>query len=164
MNTPEQLTLLAKSEKDARKKIRLLAIAHFLSGHNRTQIAQMLMVSRRMTNKWVTNYLTNGLEGLEAKKPKGRRSYLSSTQQLALSRYIEMQSQNAEGGRLTGETIRQYVANEFNVEYHPNAIYKLLRKLGFSWITSRSRHPKQSQGVQDAYKKLPGVNDPSARH
>ncbi|ABI71407.1 hypothetical protein Sfri_1556 [Shewanella frigidimarina NCIMB 400] len=39
-------------------------------------------------------------------------------------------------------------------------IYRLLHQLGLSWITTRSRHPKQSQDIQDAFKKLPAVNDP----
>ncbi|ASD69772.1 hypothetical protein B1L02_23315 [Pseudoalteromonas piscicida] len=68
------------------------------------------------------------------------------------------------GGRLTGYRIKQYIEDEFNVSYHPNAIYKLLEKLGFSWITSRSRHPKQSEQVQQDFKKTAnGIdqNDPA---
>ncbi len=53
-----------------------------------------------------------------------------------------------------------YIKQEFGAIYHPNAVYKLLKSMGFSWITSRSRHPKQQTGVQDAYKKLPSGNDP----
>ncbi|WP_102458604.1 winged helix-turn-helix domain-containing protein [Vibrio splendidus] len=32
--------------------------------------------------------------------------------------------------------------------------------MGFSWITSRSKHPKQSQQVQDDFKKIQNRNDP----
>jgi transposase len=59
----------------------------------------------------------------------------------------------AKGGRLTGEAIRLYIADEFQINYHPNAIYKLLHLLGFSWITSRSKHPKQSEEAQKDFKK-----------
>ncbi|QPL54095.1 winged helix-turn-helix domain-containing protein [Vibrio navarrensis] len=31
--------------------------------------------------------------------------------------------------------------------------YYLLDHMGLSWITSRSKHPKQSQEVQDDFKK-----------
>ncbi|EIW87541.1 hypothetical protein AGRI_13510 [Alishewanella agri BL06] len=81
-------------------------------------------------------------------------------QQMQLGHFIETQSQNEQGGRLTGEKILNYIKTEFGVNYHHNAIYKLLKQLGFSWITSRSRHPKQQQSVQDAYIKLPTGNDP----
>ncbi|MGS0730516.1 hypothetical protein ACVBKF_30235 [Shewanella sp. 0m-11] len=36
----------------------------------------------------------------------------------------------------------------------------MLEQLGFSWITSRSKHPKQSIEVQAAFKKVPTGNDP----
>ncbi|EOK5605081.1 hypothetical protein ACM6UC_000979 [Vibrio parahaemolyticus] len=32
--------------------------------------------------------------------------------------------------------------------------------MGFSWITSRSKHRKQSQKIQDDFKKIPNRNDP----
>ncbi|SBS66997.1 DDE superfamily endonuclease [Vibrio atlanticus] len=38
--------------------------------------------------------------------------------------------------------------------YHPNSIYYLLDHMGFSWIASRSKHPKQSQQIQDDFKKI----------
>jgi transposase len=78
---------------------------------------------------------------------------LSKKQREQLSDFIDKQSRSTKGGRLTGETIRVYISEQFQVNYHPNAIYKLLHRLGFSWITSRSKHPKQSQAAQDEFKK-----------
>ena len=77
-----------------------------------------------------------------------------------LSRFIDNRSQTDKGGRLTGMDIREYIRVEFGVDYHLSHIYKVLAKLGYSWITSRSKHPKQQSGVQDAYKKVPSGNDP----
>ena len=108
----------------------------------------------------MAQYLESGVDGLDARKAKGRTPYLTPKQQKQLGVYIEAHSQSAQGGRLTGGKILHYIQTEFGVQYHHNAIYKLLKQLGFSWITSRSRHPKQQQGVQDAYKKLPTGNDP----
>ncbi|MDG2898419.1 winged helix-turn-helix domain-containing protein [Vibrio parahaemolyticus] len=34
---------------------------------------------------------------------------------------------------------------EFGQYYHSNSIYYLLDHMGFSWITSRSKHLKQAQ-------------------
>ncbi len=158
--TSEDLLKLSRAEKNARKRMRLLALSHFLECKNRTLVANMLKISRTSVNKWVTQYLSSGLDGLDARKAKGRTPFLSAKQQKQLGDYIETQSQSEQGGRLTGEKILNYIKAEFDVHYHPNAIYKLLQQLGFSWITSRSRHPKQQQGVQDAYIKLPTGNDP----
>jgi len=118
-----------------------------------------LRVSQLLSEFWA-KYLANGLKGLDAKKNKGRDSYLTSSQKQQLSAYIEEQCSSESGGRLTGDAILKYVKYHFNVDYHPNAIYKLLEQLGFSWITSRSKHPKQSIEVQEAFKKVPTGNDP----
>lgn len=160
-HTAEDLLKLSRAEKNARKRIRLLAISQFLECKNRTLVASQLKISRTSVNKWVNQYLESGLDGLEARKAKGRTPFLSANQQKQLGDYVEKQSNDESGGRLTGEKILNYIKAEFGVHYHPNAIYKLLSQLGFSWITSRSRHPKQQQSVQDAYIKLPAGNDPS---
>ena len=73
--------------------------------------------------------------------------------------YIDSQSSSNKGGRLTGEAIRVYVADQFQINYHPNAIYKLLHLLDFSWITSRFKHPKQSQAAQDQFTETANGND-----
>ena len=153
MHTAKQLSELSKCEKNARKRIRLLAISHFVDGHNRTQIAKMLKTSRRSVNNWVTNYLSHGLAGLESKKPKGKASYLSVKQKQILVAYIEKKAKSDEGGRLNGMMIHHYIKQEFSITYHQNAVYKLLKNMGFSWITSRSRHPQQDEKMQTDFKK-----------
>ncbi|QUJ69007.1 winged helix-turn-helix domain-containing protein [Photobacterium sp. GJ3] len=65
-----------------------------------------------------------------------------------------------QGGRLTGADIHAYIVQQFNKHYHTDFIYYLLDQMGFSWITSRSKHPKQCQATQEAFKKLPTGNDP----
>jgi len=55
--------LLARKQTSLQMKIRLLALADFQDGHSRTQITQLLKVSRTSVNKWVNNYLSEGLEG-----------------------------------------------------------------------------------------------------
>ena len=64
------------------------------------------------------------------------------------------------GGRLIASDIHHYIVTHFDKHYHPNSIYYLLEHMGFSWITSRSKHPKQSQKAQDDFKKIPNRNDP----
>ncbi|WP_443020021.1 helix-turn-helix domain-containing protein [Shewanella sp. KX20019] len=59
---------------------------------------------------------------------------------------------------MTWDTIQQYTQLHFNANYHQNSIYKLLSQLRFSWITSRSKHPKQSLEAQVAFKKVPTRN------
>jgi len=155
------LLQLSKKEKNPNKRIRLLAISLFLESQNRSHVARQLKVARRSVNHWVSEYLSKGVSGLDDKPLKGRLIALSPKQEQQLARYIDKQAKSEKGGRLTGMDVKHYIAAHFGVDYHLNHIYKVLANLGFSWITSRSRHPKQTQGVQDAYKKVPAGNDPS---
>ena len=144
---------LSKQERNAAKRIRLLALAHVQEGLSRARTATLLKVSRTSVNKWVADFLRDGLSGLDAKPPPGRPPSLTLEQRTKLSRYIEFQSQSDDGGRLTGEAIRVWIASEFSIEYKLSNVYRLIHELGFSWLSSRSRHPKQSQEAQEAFKK-----------
>jgi len=55
---------------------------------------------------------------------------------------------------LTGEAIKEWIAPELFIEYKLPNVYHLLHELGFSWLSSNSKHPKQSQEARKPLKKL----------
>ncbi|MBA5683810.1 IS630 family transposase [Photobacterium damselae subsp. damselae] len=145
---------LASQQKSIQMKMRLLALAHFKDGHSRTQIAKFLKVSRTSVNKWVQTFLEEGLDGLKEKPRTGRPPLLTPKQREQLSQYIKDKARDTQGGRLTGADIHAYIVKEFGKYYHPDSIYYLLNHMGFAWITSRSKHPQQSQAIQEDFKKF----------
>lgn len=147
-------SLIAKQQ-NGRMRIRLMALSHIKNGANRTQTAKYLQVSRRMVNEWVKRFNEEGLDGLKEKPRSGRPRALSTEQLKKLKAYVESHAIKPNGGRLKGTLVIAYVEQEFGVSYSLTNIYRLLHQLGFSWITSRSRHPKQSQDAQDEFKKIP---------
>lgn len=159
MLNPPEIKKIARATSDARLKMRYLAVYHFESGYNRTHIAEMLGVSRRSVNMWIKCYLEGGLEALKSKKSPGRPIQLSEEQLGLLAEFIEANSIKEQGGRIIAEDVREYILTTFNVNYAIRNVYRLMHSLGFSWITSRSRHPKQSLEAQEAFKKLPTGND-----
>lgn len=159
MTTPD-FPKLIRSASDARMRTRLLAISHFVDGKNRTQIAHYLKVSRTSVNKWVTAYLTDGIDGLIEKQHTGRPPRLTEDQLSQLKLYITSNAIKPEGGRLQGTDIIEFIHEEFGLSYSLSGIYKILRKLDLVWITTRSKHPKQSVEAQEAFKKIPNRNDP----
>jgi transposase len=150
---------LAKRETNGRKRIRFLALAHFQDGLNKAAIARVLKVSRASVNKWVANYLNIGLPGLDDKPSPGRPAKLTPLQSQKLADFINQRSHSSKGGRLIAADIQQYIEQHFAVRYQPSNVYRLMHELGFSWITSRSKHPKQSQQAQDSFKKTANGND-----
>jgi transposase len=150
---------LIASTSNARMRIRLLAVSHFVDGKNRTEIASFLKVSRTSVNKWVTQYLNEGLEGLTEKPHTGRPALLTRVQRNQVKKYITDNAIKPQGGRLQGKDIQKYIHSEFAVLYQKTNIYHLFHELNLSWITTRSKHPKQSVEAQDAFKKIQNGND-----
>lgn len=107
MDNPKQtdFNALARKQKSMQIKIHLLALAHFQDGKSRTQIAQFLKVSRTSLNKWVSLYLSEGLDGLQEKPRTGRPSFLSAKQRAQLADYIEKKATSEQGGRLIGKAM-----------------------------------------------------------
>jgi len=151
---------LAKTEKRPRIKIRYLAIHHFLEGKNKADIARYLKVARGSVNKWVSTYLEFGIDGLKDTSNPGRPSKLTASQLEKITAYVNKHSVTDNGGRLQAKDVGAFIHKEFNVQYQSRNIYRLLHHLGFSWITSRSKHPKQNKEAQRLFKKLPSGNDP----
>ena len=141
-------------------RVRLMALSHIKDGANNTQTARNLHISRRIVNDWVKRFYEQGLDGLKEKPRSGRPCNLNEQQLSQLSQYIHDNSIKPKGGRLKAQTLVAYITQEFKVDYSIDNIYRLLHQLGFSWIISRSRHPKQSDEVQEAFKKIRNRNDP----
>ena len=144
---------LAKRETNGRRRIRLLALAYIKDVMNRAANVRVLKVSRASVNKWVANFLQNGMSGLESKSPPGRQSKLTTKQLKELAAYIEQVSQPKTGGRLQAFNVQQFLSDKFAVAYKIPNVYGLMQELSFSWIPRRSKHPKQS--AQDEFKKIP---------
>ena len=104
-------------------------------------------------------YLSGGIDALAIKISPGRSPKLSVQEKSRLKDFVNNHSIKTEGGRLVGEDIRKYVEDSFNVKYGLRNIYRLMAELKLSWITSRSKHPKQSEEAQEMFKKFPDEND-----
>jgi len=153
-------TELINATTNARQRLKLLAVSHFLEGKSRTDIAAFLKVSRRSVNIWIKAYLDSGLRGLEVKPRSGRPHRLTPEQLANIKQYVIDNAIKSDGGRLQGKDIKEYIEATFGVTYQKTNIYHLLNKLNLSWITTRSKHPKQSEEVQASFKKIPNKYDP----
>ena len=149
------ISQLISSTSNARMRLRLLVVSHFIDGKNRTQIATFLKVSRTSVNKWVHTYLHYGLGGLREKKHTGRPKSLNDKQLSQLRSFVIDSAVKSTGGRLQGKDIQEYIATEFGVFYQKSNVYDTLHQLELSWVTTRSKHPKQSIEAQESFKKIP---------
>ena len=154
-----ELGRLAKMEKRSRIKVGYLAICYFLEGKSRTEIARYLKVARGSVNKWVSTYLSHGIDLLKDTENPDRLAKLTPQQLEAVSNFVKNSGTSINGSRLQAKDVGEFIFNEFNIAYQSRDIYRLLHQLGFSWITSRSKPPKQDEGAQHLFN-LPTGNEP----
>lgn len=118
------------------------------------EVATFMGKTERTIGKWQKAYNKGGLDSLlSIQQGRGRKS---KCQMSDLKQKIQTLSENRSYGRIKCSDVVQLIAEEYDVEYSESNTYKILHKLGFSWISSRSIHPKQRAEKQEEFKKNSG--------
>ena len=100
---------------------------------------------------WLKRFCQQGIEGLRDKPRSNRSSLLNRSAYYSLQQKIENSQSLLSGGRLRGDSIIQLVKDEWGVEYTLSGIYRLIKAIGMSWGSTRSKHPKQDEQVQQQF-------------
>ena len=145
---------LSRQSKDPKEKQRLLSLANLQDGKTQSAVADCLKISVPTVKRTLKRFRESGLNDLKDHAHPGVSAKLTDTEMLELKAAIlEQQAQRA-GGRITGYDIQALIEERWAVAYGLSTVYTLLAKLNLSWISSRSRHPKQSAEKQADFKKL----------
>lgn len=99
------------------------------------EIARELGVSRAAVGHWAKRMRSGGLKRLQGRKPTRRQSKLSRSEERRLLSLMKRGAQAAgfPTDRWTLKRIQQLIWQEFEVDYHPNYINRLMRRLNWSW-------------------------------
>jgi len=150
----DELRREARSQTDARMRIRLQAIVLAKQGRTAEEIAEALDASRRPVQEWVRRYNQGGVDGLRRRPGQGRREKLSLEQRERLCARLEAgPREEDEVCTLRGKNIQRLLQTEFGKLYHLNGVYALLHRLGYSCLMPRPRHPQADPQAQEAFKK-----------
>ena len=136
---------LAKAEKNKKIYQRLMILAHLKEGMPKSQISRLLFISTDQIYAWATRFHQEGIESLNDKPRSGRPRLLDRSFDEALKQKIEESQAALSGGRLRGEDIVQLIKDEWGVSYSISGVYCLMKEIGMSWISARSKHPKQDE-------------------
>ncbi len=150
-----ELRRLAKRCRDPRQVRRLLALAAAYDGMSRTEAAKVGGMDRQTLRDWAHRFNEGGPEGLANRAGAGRRRLLSDEQMSELSEIVETGPDPEVDGVVRWRRIdlKRVIEERFGVIYSERAISDLLAALSFSHISARPRHPKQDEGVIEAFKK-----------
>lgn len=149
----EDFIKAASSQRDKRVYVRLLALHHIQQGYSYAAAGKQLCVHWRSVQEWMKRYKLGGLSGLNNRSGQGKKPLLNEgLAQEFKARFVAHQEARA-GGRLTGKDAQALLKHWFSVSYSQTSIYRLLHRIGLSWISGRDIHPQADQVAQTDFKK-----------
>jgi transposase len=128
--------LLARREQNARRRLRLLALAHLKEGKSCTEVADALRVTRHAVMRWVNWFCSGGMERLAGMPHDWSTQRLPKSYEDAFRQAVERIRRERGAGRVRGEEIRQLLAEQFDVEYSLNGVYQLLKRLDMDLVSA----------------------------
>ncbi len=151
----EQLRALARRSKDVNQSRRLLSLAAVCDGMDRGSAAKIGGMDRQTLRDWVHRFNVAGPEGLIDNWTEGPKPRLSVEQLAELASLVEVGPDRERDGvvRWRRVDLKRVIAERFGVQFHERYVGKLLKKLGFSHMSARPRHPAQDERIVEAFKK-----------
>ena len=151
----EALRALARRSRDVNQSRRLLSLAAVREGMDRGSAAKMGAMDRQTLRDWVHRFNASGPEGLFDNWTDGPKPRPSEEQLAQFSRIVEAGPDREKDGVVRWRRIdlKRVIAERFGVDFHPRYVGKLLKKLDFSHISARPRHPAQDERIVEAFKK-----------
>lgn len=143
---------LYKQRGQQKHGVRLLALWKIQSGVSEKNVCEFIGKTAKTIRTWRRTYEKEGLDALlSIADGRGRKAKASLDESLPDD--IMALHESRKGGRINCRDIIALVHSKYGVEYAPSGMYHILGRLGFSWITSRSKHPKSDPEAMEAFKK-----------
>ena len=151
----DELRALARRSKDVSQSRRLLALAAVRDGKDRAGAARIGGMDRQTLRDWVHRFNAGGPEGLFDHWTDGPKPRLSTEQLAEFARIVEAGPDREQDGvvRWRRVDLQRVIRERFGVDFHERYVGTLLKKLGFSHISARPRHPAQNAEIVEAFKK-----------
>jgi transposase len=151
----EQLRRKAKTESNARVRVRLLAIASVLDGMSRQDAASSAGLSRNALHDWISRYNQEGIPGLSDRPRSGRPANLDAQQADNFKQRVQAGADPSSDGLVAfrGWKLQQILRQEFSADYALSSVYQVLSRLKLRPLKPRPRHPGTDVQAQEEFKK-----------
>jgi transposase len=153
--SPAALRVAARRTKDSDQVRRLLAIALVLEGASRTEAARVTGMDRQTLRDWVIRYNEAGVDGLCDRPRSGRPAQLTAAQLAELAQLVEDGPDVDVHGvvRWRCVDLQAQIEKRFGVAVSERHVGRLLKRLSFTHLSVRPRHPEADEAAQAAFKK-----------
>ena len=143
-NAKEEVQKLMRQEKNVVVKERLLAVSMFLDGIKKGDITKLMHRSANYVGTWISAYFDGGVKALADNRGGNHSSYLTDAQMQELKNIITS-SYPVYAKGWNGDIIVDVIEYHFNVKYHRNSIYPMLKRLNITHKIATKIDPKKSE-------------------
>lgn len=129
------------------------AVALVEEGMSAAKAAARVGASTRSVERWHKAFREQGEDALAAVPHPGRESFLSDKQKQQLRKWL-LEGANQHGfpnNVWTGRRVQQLIADKFGVVYHPDAMPRFLKALGFSRQKPKRQSSERNEPEIDAW-------------
>ena len=157
-----ELRRLACGTQNANQARRLLALAAVYDGMTREDAARIGGTQRQTLRDWACRFNAHGPDGLIDRKAPGRKPKLSAAQEEELRELAEAGPDPERDGvvRWRCADLKRVLSDRSGVDLSRVTVGRVLKKLGFSHISARPRHPGQKPEAIAAFKKTSPSSSP----
>lgn len=149
------IALRKQAERDGAYRVakRMQAIVLNSEGRTSGELAEILKAPRSRVSEWLSLYEAHGIEGLLEGQRPGRPSKLLERQRKQLEDILDSGpvAYGWDSGVWTSPMIAWVIEEEFDVQYHPGHVRKLLHSLGYSVQRPRRRLARAHAWEQDRW-------------
>ena len=118
------------------------------------EVSKIVKYSRQTIGEWAKMYNEGGLDKmLSIRKGRGRKARVTNDKKTEFNEYVMQLQKERGGGRIIGDDIVDMIKEKYKESYSVSGVYKLLKRMGMSWVSARSIHTKSNLEVQEAFKK-----------
>ena len=113
-------------------------------------------MDRQTLRDWVHRFNASGPDGLLDNWTEGPKPRLFSGQMAEVAGIVEAGPEREKDGvvRWRRVDIKRVIADPFGIDFHERYVGTLLKKLGFSHVSARPRHPAQDERIVEAFKNI----------
>jgi transposase len=115
--------------------------------HNISKVSSIFGITRVTLLKWIRDFDKESIDGLIINKGRGRRRIFSNKDEIKIKKIIE------KNPNITARLLQKTIEDKMTIKVGIATIYRLIKRLGFSYITPRKYHYKQDKAEVDKFKK-----------
>jgi len=141
------LEKLVKKEKNPKLRDRLRGVLLMKKNFTICEVSEILGVTERTLYNWKKRYNQSGYNGLKTNPIPGRNTILNNEDMKKLKELLQMKDY------WTSKEIRELIKNEFDIEFTPRHIPRILRKLGMKYQKPYVNDYRRPEDAEDILKK-----------